>query len=501
MTYLKKYSFHGFILVVFLLVYVVLSNSNTGFFSDDYVWLNRYEKFGFYGLGNNYNDQFFLPLTYLVQIVEWSFFKENYPFYFFINGFVFVFSLFVLYELLKQIQSAFELPLFWSEVIVSIVLLSPYNTEVLKWYSSQSYLFSTFFIITAFYFYFKFKKSSQKVYLILLSGSFFISILFKEIGLFFPFSIFLIEVIAYRKKINFKLLLILSLLLVVYFSMRALFLGNLIGGYGSEIHLDFSFEKILAVIAAYFAKFFFLYRYEFGFYFLLFLNVLFLLIVLLKRDKKIFRYTATFTLLFIISLLPVINLETSFLDGIQSDRYGYLPGIFASIVIGSTITFLLNKKSVLVICFSLGIVQFYLLHTTLTDWEKAQEFKNNFIERVREISASNPSFTLINLPDNYNGIYIFRNGFETFQNKYLPSKKITVGVLYQSNYNDIVQAKIKNSSLLISTNSGKFFPYIRTSVKPISIQLNQVTFDLKNCTQPIYMFNGNLLQKVDLRKK
>lgn len=498
MTFIKKYSFHGFILVVFLLVYAVLTKSNTGFFSDDYVWLSRYEKLGVNGLWNNYNDQFFLPLTYLVQITEWIVFKENYPFYFFVNALVFIASMFVFYELLKQLQAELQLPLFWSEVIVSIVLLSPYNTEVLKWYSSQSYLFATFFILTSFYFYFNYKNSNKKVYLYLLSGSFFISILFKEIGLFFPISIFLIEVLAFRKKINVQLLLVLCLLLVVYFSIRALFLGNLVGGYGSEIHLDFSLKKILTVIAAYFAKFFFLYRYEFGLCFMLLLNLLFLAILLIKKNKQILFYIATFTSLFLVSLLPVINLEISFLDGIQSDRYGYLPGIFAAIVIGTTITFLFDKKSVFLFCFSFGIVQFYFLHITLNDWTKAQEFKNNFIQSVRETSAINPSFILVNLPDNYNGVYIFRNGFESFKNKDLPSKKIAVGVLHQSNYNDQVQAKIKNSHVLISTKSGKFFPYIRSSFKPSSIKSNQVIFDLKNWIQPIYMFNGNNLDKVDL---
>lgn len=501
MTFLKKYGFHGFILFVYLLVYVFLNNPNTGFFSDDYVWLSRYQKLGFNGLLNNYNDQFFLPLTYLTQLIEWICFKENYLLYFFVNSLVFVSTLFVLYELLKHLKTELELPNYWSEIIVSMVVLSPYNTEVIKWYSSQSYLFSTFFIIIAFSLYVKYKKSNQNVYLILLLSSFFISILFKEISLFFPFSILFLEVILFRKKTSAFLLVSIFSVLILYFVLRLIFLGDLIGGYGIETHLNFSFHKIIIGIAAYFAKFFFLYRYEVGFYFMLVLNVLLFLILIAKRNKLMLFFTGCLVLLLLLSLIPVINLEISFLDSIQSDRYGYLPGIFASILLGSTITFLFDKKSALAVSFALVLVQFYLLDKTLYDWTKAQEFRDNFIHSIQEKSMHNSSIIVLNLPDNYNGIYIFRNGFENFQNKYLPTFKIDIGVLYQSKYNDVVKSSFKNSSLFISTNSGNFFPYIRSSFKPLSLKSDEGVFSVKSAITPIFLFNGNKLEQVNLLKK
>ncbi|OFX57420.1 MAG: hypothetical protein A2046_12600 [Bacteroidetes bacterium GWA2_30_7] len=85
---------------------------------------------------------------------------------------------------------------------------------------------------------------------------------------------------------------------------------------------------------------------------------------------------------FIVSLAPVINLETSFFKNIQSDRYGFLPSIFFSIFFISSIILLFRSTFKHVIPIFFLLLYSFLTYSTNQTWEKAYQIKEIFSNNI-----------------------------------------------------------------------------------------------------------------------
>ena len=111
---------------------------------------------------------------------------------------------------------------------------------------------------------------------------------------------------------------------------------------------------------------------------------------------------------FYISLIPVINLETSFIGDSQSDRYGYLPSIFFIILF----VYLLNKlfdRKILFAIITVLVVWFYAAVQVInTNWSIGNSIVYTILKTFQPATGDT---YVINLPDNYNGTYMLRTGF------------------------------------------------------------------------------------------
>ncbi len=134
-----------------------------------------------------------------------------------------------------------------------------------------------------------------------------------------------------------------------------------------------------------------------------------LLYPLYRRSREDFREMLRYMAMFLVSLLPVVFMSVSLFDT-RSERFLYLPGVFAvlALVKWAFSVFSLKRAAVLLLVFA--VLQGAFLYRSNRNWKRAGEICRE------EISSGDCS----NAPDNYRGAYVFRNGcseaMELFRN-------------------------------------------------------------------------------------
>lgn len=103
---------------------------------------------------------------------------------------------------------------------------------------------------------------------------------------------------------------------------------------------------------------------------------------------------------FFVSLLPVVFMRVSLVDT-QSERFLYLPGVFAVLALANWVFQVFGKRTALVLLTALALIQGAFLYRSSMNWRRAGEM---CAELIRE-PVENP-------PDDYRGAYVFRNGYE-----------------------------------------------------------------------------------------
>jgi len=220
-----------------------------GFFSDDYIGLDRYQEQGLLGFKNNFNDRFFLPVAYLFQVIELFLFGKNYFFYHLTNILLFALSTNILRICIAE-SGFFNNPVdkqkvsFLAALIFAVI---PYQTETVNWYSSQAYLISVLFtLISAYYLiqHTKKRRWSLTIHFIFL----FLAISAKEIALTTPliFIIYLHKLNMHSRSFLIKYTIYCVVVLSLYFIWRVISLGEIIGGYGQDVHLNVGEQRSMA---------------------------------------------------------------------------------------------------------------------------------------------------------------------------------------------------------------------------------------------------------------
>lgn len=397
-----------------LIVFILYSGTfDLGFFSDDYEGIARYQKWGFTGLNENYGNAFFMPFSFLFQALELQI-LSHYALIKIVNLLLFSGTGIFIYQIARRLFHEKTNSRYIALFTALVFLCSPFQTEAINWFSSQAYVLATFFSVWALWILLREKQSWRTpIYFNLL---FLLALLNKEISLVLPLivAVFYLAKLGGNPSILKKSLLGSLLILVLYFVLRWLTLGNLIGGYGEEVHANANPVVLWNGLTAYFAKFFGFYRYfPFGFRQVFALGMIILtcsaVIHQIWKRSASAKVSVSLLICFCISLLPVINLETSFLGDVQSDRYGYFPSVFFSLFLGSILPWKDHASrywiSAIWIYLSIG-----LLISTQTIWMRAAKIRTEFIIAIRAQKAND--FYLLNVPDNCEGVYIFRHGLE-----------------------------------------------------------------------------------------
>ncbi|MGF1491685.1 MAG: hypothetical protein ACFBSC_04370 [Microcoleaceae cyanobacterium] len=260
----------GFGLLMFLVtVSGILCYSNvlnSFFLSDDFVLVALLEKLGPFGLWVNQQhgkSLFFRPVLNLISFIDYQIWGTQAWGYHWTN---FVFHLFnalwvgiIAHFLLRQPLTAQSLERFIPYLAGFIFLLMPSHSEAVSWISARTDVISTFFALSAFVTYLSYKRSRRAYQLILSLLLFLCGLLSKESIVSFPGLIILYEsygLIArpYQKRI-FRPGVINCLLnlgvLGINFLLRYWKLGELVGGYGEDIHLSFNLNQMLQNVIIY----------------------------------------------------------------------------------------------------------------------------------------------------------------------------------------------------------------------------------------------------------
>jgi len=199
---------------------------------------------------------------------------------------------------------------------------------------------------------------------------------------------------------------------------------------------------------------------KYGLLILCFLAISSLVFLLYKKAKPSLNHnkrTAIIPLLlttFIITLLPVLNLFFYWLQHIENDRYGYLPSVFGMMLI-SYLIFQLAKYLRYGLLIIYLITSTFLLYQTNQNWKASTTVFYSLLGNYRWYDAEN--VVILNVPDNYNGAYLFRiigrtSGFQDALT-YIHKKKVKGKIWEVVQYNmvestDGVNAIKENSNQL-----------------------------------------------------
>jgi hypothetical protein len=120
-----------------------------------------------------------------------------------------------------------------------------------------------------------------------------------------------------------------------------------------------------------------------------------------KKEENLFLILAG---CFFVSLLPVILMKVSLFDS-QSERFLYLPGVFAVIALCQWAYSVFSRRTAFITLLAFSVLQGAFLYRSNRNWKTAGEMCSSI---ALEISQSGPGS--VEIPDNYNGAYVFRNG-------------------------------------------------------------------------------------------
>ena len=392
---------------------------DTFFVSDDFDWLVSGDI-----------SIFFRPLTRLSFIANYAIGGLHPLSYHAVNLLLHVLSAYLLFLLIPILLSYFNIELEEhssrrvSFFCALFFLLLSAHSETVTWISGRTNLLTMVFLQLSLLTYIRSRSSGENKFLALALGSFMLALLSKEAALPFPLIILCLDFfkkLADRQKpvpgfhvVSF------FLVLAVYFGIRYMAMGQLLGAYHGDI---FNPQLILANFRKFMLRsflptgnyLFFIMKYKLD------LILAGLLGFFLWKQKKNFLFYCFLISGYVIMLAPVLNLNIS-LEYTFNERFIYLSSAY-----GATLLVLLfvlpdrKKKTWIIVLVMLSAVNIFGLFRTHTNWIKAAMISKSLLDSFKEVSPPYGEVdtgkemhrfpVILNLPDSINGAYIFRRGF------------------------------------------------------------------------------------------
>ena len=401
----------------------------SGFVYDFIGWQNQYDPGSFVDIidcfGYKGNHQFLHLIFYSFYKI---FFIQGLPWYLLfcslhaVNAYLFYFLIIRLMQ-------------YWGGSISPVMaalgaiafLLHPYSVEPVAWKVCVHYLISLMAVLSIIIFLLDYMQTGDKKKLIAGSVAYFLSLFTLEISFMTPMTVVLAGIMTwciggYKKNIlirSIKFSGALWALLAGYLVLNKLTLGNIVGHYGVNVHLQFDLMNIVSTETKYIFKHLFYARYysfktknllfdqilslpEIAFFVMTI--VLALTLVYFIRIKKLAPRWHVFYFCMISSLLyilPVSNLFFYHLHIGMNDRFSYIAIAF---ICGGLVS-LLSGFSRWVSYSILGIIiliNIYFQQKTVGYWHQSTEVLQSLKTDFRWHDA--PMVFALNSPDNMHGI-------------------------------------------------------------------------------------------------
>lgn len=129
-----------------------------------------------------------------------------------------------------------------------------------------------------------------------------------------------------------------------------------------------------------------------------------------KDKQAILFFLYQIALLLIALLLPFyfgVSTHTS-----ESDRFLHFPSFFlCSILSFCVVSLLYGKRLLPVVVFALLAYHVYFLQVTVHNWDKASVAIRSLFDVIRKNCADNRKTYVVNLPEEIDGAFVFREGF------------------------------------------------------------------------------------------
>ncbi|NJK37356.1 MAG: hypothetical protein HC920_06055 [Oscillatoriales cyanobacterium SM2_3_0] len=409
---------------------------NNFFLSDDFVLIALLKELGPFGLWVNQQhgqSLFFRPVLNLISFLDyqlwqtqpWGYHLTNLIFHGLNGLWVGLIARFLTGNL--QIDRPFKQ--FLPYLAGFIFLLLPSHSEPVSWISARTDVISTGFGLVSFVTYLSYKHTRRPSWLFLSLSLFLGGLLSKESLVTYPGLIFLYEGYGlgsrkYQRRIfrtgliNFAFYLV---VLGVYLVLRFWKLGEWIGGYGEDIHLNFNPGQVLQNLVIYPTRTFIPPQFgsNLGLWVILLIGLILLsiscgILCIWRRpgSAEIPKLQGFLVLAFGIIVLPAITVSVSTWDT-QGERYLYFASAFAAIHLGIILIVLcLNvwPKIQLALVISSGVLLWFglSLYQVNQNWAIASQLSQNILTSVQNLPQDVVLIT--SLPDNYRGAYIYRTG-------------------------------------------------------------------------------------------
>ncbi len=312
-----------------------------------------------------------------------------------------------------------------------IFLVMPSHSEAVDWISGRPDLLVTFFLLLALLAFTRHLLRPRAATLTMFAAAFALALLSKESALILPLCLAGLAIFYWaavpeiRGRFASRLAgpLLLALLLAAgYFYARHLILGAWIGGYGADIHLDWSPGLLLSnwawagvrsltpplplALKGLLSSRIFPMLFWFLLALLLFLSGR----RLPASGRPVFTLFLVLLALFFCAELPSANL---FLDpyGTDGERFLYFPSVFMACALATGLGFWVRTRwlrlALVPILLLAGAAGMQVVHGY---WHTAGRISRHLVQDALA-RISQPKLLVLNLPDNYRGAYIWRTGF------------------------------------------------------------------------------------------
>jgi protein O-mannosyl-transferase len=329
----------------------------------------------------------------------------------------------------------------------ALFLLHPSHTEAVSWISGRADVLATFFCLASLLSYLEYARSRRFAQLALSFLCFALGLLAKESAICLPFLVLTVGLFtgaAFTDRKAFRRFLaamaIYFSILVVFVAIRSFFIGSLVGGYGASQHLNFSpkwlrdrlleasVRSVLPVLPSQLSWYLFkpLQSRVFILFSLACAGAVAVAILLRRRWyrpsdlREQNRFLIGLVILFLFSLLPVINLRLTLYQTL-GERFVYLPSVFSCLFMAYLAAILIRNRRLLfsiLIC----VLGFYSvrLYQTNRSWSAAARLSRSATNELVD-SSTGDHLIILNAPDNLRGVPVFHNGLPEallyFQNR------------------------------------------------------------------------------------
>ncbi|MDB5227474.1 MAG: hypothetical protein JWN78_1667 [Bacteroidota bacterium] len=472
----------------FLVVFVFyFPAQNAKFVNDTFYYLYEIETTGWKGILWSYHMIFLWYLPSLAYCILYKLFGLHWLGWHIVFCVIHSMNALLLFILLNSIFSRGIVQV--SLLASFLFLMSPFQTEVVAWGAALHYLLILLFLLSGFLVLLKYFETLKIKYLVYYHLLFACSLSCFEQAFFYPFAYGLFVLLIVPAVVNTRRMDALRIFLWRFFSLNILFIaayffltklvfGEWIAHYGATKHINISLKLLYSCFLNYNWKFLFFYRYlpfasrQFferaaitniaGIVF----AILFFLMSCVFLKKKYYATSTGKILLFLflcyfLMLLPVLNLDQSFVFEIQSDRYGYIASAFFYPLLAFIAYKIFNRS--LYVLFATGeiIICATLLINSVHLWHRSGDVGFSLLKSY-PLRSSQKAY-ILNLPDNYKGAYVFRNGFSEglglfHHNNYRTSVTPIAMVNIYTKQNETDTRKINDSTYCVrSTEIGKWY--------------------------------------------
>jgi hypothetical protein len=308
-----------------------------------------------------------------------------------------------------------------------LFLLLPCHAESVAWLSGRVDVVAAFFGLGALALYLHFVQQPRAWRLLASCIAFALALLSKEVAVSIPLLIVAHQLILMsdlregRRWVSFaKTLTPYAATLLAYLLLRWSQLGTLVGGYGTDVHLQLEAGALLQLVQVGSVKALrarlpvgvTLDAVLLGGALALFTGLAVARLLRMPAEQRA-ATVATLGFLgiaYLISLSPMLNLPLSAATR-EGDRLLYLPSAFASMGLVHLIWvgFPRPRQAVVLLSALLVVYAAGLLRANRA-WGVAGEISRELVGGIARVARSD-EILFVSLPDNVGGAYVFRNGF------------------------------------------------------------------------------------------